>query len=80
MAAASSYTSVTIAVRGKSVGKQSRGAAAKLQKSDTAVAQDQLRKNIHAVLGNFQKRDLFRWLPDPSQTKRARGRSGRRVI
>jgi len=55
MVAASSYTSVTIAVRGKSLGKHSRGTAAKLQKSDTAVAQDQLRKNIHAVLGTFKR-------------------------
>src|SRR6516164_9874844 len=51
MAAASSCTGVTIAVRGKSVGKHDR--------RDAQRTQDQLRKNTNAALGNIRKRDLF---------------------
>ena len=51
MAAASSCTGVTIAVRGKSVGKHDR--------RDAQRTQDQLRKNTNAALGNIKKRDLF---------------------
>jgi len=40
-----------IAVRGKSVGKKDR--------RDAQRAQDQLRKNNNAVLGNIKKSDLF---------------------
>jgi len=43
--------SATIAVRGKPVGKHDR--------RDAQRAQDQLRKNTNAVLGNVKKRDLF---------------------
>src|SRR5215470_6273051 len=43
--------SAVIAVRGKSVGKQDR--------RDAQRAQDQLRKNNDAVLGNIKKSELF---------------------
>src|SRR6516225_1778177 len=51
MAAASSCTGVTIAVRGKSVEKHDC--------RDAQRTQDQLRKNTNAALGNIKKRDLF---------------------
>jgi hypothetical protein len=43
--------SAVIVVRGKSVGKQDR--------RDAQRAQDQLRKNNNATLGNIEKSELF---------------------